>query len=137
MPFITEEVYHHLPGVEGSIMVSSWPAVDDKRDFPEDEARMEGVMEIIRAVRNLRAEMNVAAGRKARLIVRPREGAIDWKSAIASAETYFKRLASVSALELIGEGDPNPDKSASAVTDACALFMPLGDLVDVDKSFPA
>ncbi len=133
MPFITDEVYHHLPGVEGSIMVSSWPMTDGERDFPEDEARMEGVMEIIRTVRNLRAEMNVAAGRKARLIVRPREGAVDWKSAIASAETYFKRLASVSALELIGEGEPNPDKSASAVTDACALFMPLGDLVDVDK----
>ena len=133
MPFITDEVYHHLPGCDGSIMVSGWPAADGERDFPEDAQRLEGVMDIIRAVRNLRAEMNVAAGRKARLIVRPREGAIDWRSAIASAETYFKRLASVSALELIGEGDPNPDKSASAVTGACQLYMPLGDLVDVDK----
>ncbi len=133
MPFITDEVYHHLPGAEGSIMVSSWPEAKAEFDFPEDAARMEGVMEIIRTVRNLRAEMNVAAGRKARLIVRPREGAADWKTAIAAAETYFKRLASVSHLELIGEGDPNPDKAASAVTDACHLFMPLGDLVDIDK----
>ncbi len=133
MPFITDEVYHHLPGAEGSVMVSAWPEAKAEFDFPEDAARMEGVMEIIRTVRNLRAEMNVAAGRKARLIVRPREGAADWKSAIAAAETYFKRLASVSHLELIGEGDQNPEKSASAVTDACHLFMPLGDLVDIDK----
>ena len=133
MPFITDEVYHHLPGCEGSIMVSDWPAPDRELDFPEEAQRMEGVMDIIRAVRNLRAEMNVAAGRKARLIVRPRSGAVDWKGAIASSETYFKRLASVSALELIGEDDPNPDKSASAVTGACQLYMPLGDLVDVEK----
>jgi valyl-tRNA synthetase len=73
MPFITDEVYHHLPGADGSIMVSNWPEADAAHDFPEDEARMEGVMDIIRTVRNLRAEMNVAAGRKARLIVRPRE----------------------------------------------------------------
>jgi len=133
MPFITDEVYHHLPGADGSIMVSSWPEADAAHDFPEDEVRMEGVMDIIRAVRNLRAEMNVAAGRKARLIVRPREGAIDWGRAIAASETYFRRLASVSQLEMIGDADPNPDKSASAVTDAGQLFMPLGDLVDIDK----
>jgi valyl-tRNA synthetase len=133
MPFITDEVFHHLPGCEGSIMVSDWPAVDEAYDFPEDARRMEGVMDIIRAVRNLRAEMNVASGRRARLIVRPRDDQDGWRGAIAAAETYFKRLAWVSTLELIGEGDPNPEKSASAVTPACTLFMPLGDLVDIDR----
>ncbi|MGI6173279.1 MAG: valine--tRNA ligase [Christensenellales bacterium] len=130
MPFITDEVYRYLPGCEGSIMVSDWPVPEEKYDFPADAARMEGVMEIIRAVRNLRSEMNVAAGRKASLIVRPKD---DWKDTILSSEMYFQRLASASKLTILEADAPTPDKSASAVTAACELFVPLGDLVDVEK----
>ena len=130
MPFITEEIYGHLPGCDGMIITSAWPEADPAFDFTADAERMEGVMEVVRAVRNLRAEMNVAPGRRARLIIRPNEG---WDGAIAAAEPYFRRLAAASALELIGPDAPAPEKSASAHTACCGVYIPLGDLVDIPK----
>lgn len=130
MPFITEEVYGHLPGVDGMLITAAWPTVDPAFDFPDETASMEGIMEIVRTVRNMRAEMNVAPGRRARLMLRPHTG---WHEALSTAEGYFTRLAFASSLTILADGAPNPDKSASAVTSACELFLPLGDLVDVEK----
>ncbi len=130
MPFLTDEVYRYLPGHGPSIMVDRWPAAHAALDFPKDAETMEGVMDIIRAVRNLRAEMNVSPGKRATLILRPHGG---FTAALGGAEAYFMRLAGASALELLSEGAGNPDKSASAVTAAADIFIPLGELVDVDK----
>ena len=91
---------------------------------------MDGIMEVIRAIRNLRAEINVQPGRKATLMLQPPEG---WADALATAEGYFKRLANASGVELLDAHAANPEKSASAVTEPCELFIPLGELVDVDK----
>ena len=130
MPFITEEVYGYLPGYEGMLITSKWPEVKPEFDFADEAAQMEGVMEVIRAIRNLRAEMNVAPGKKATLILKPHDG---WKDALAAAEGYFKRLAGASSVEFIEASAANPEKSASAVTDPCELFIPLGELVDIEK----
>ncbi len=130
IPFVTEEVYSYLPGVEGMLITARWPEVRPEYDFPAEAARMEGVMEVIRTVRNLRAEMNVAPGRRATLLLKPHEG---WKDALTAAEGYFRRLAFASAVEILPADAPNPEKSASAVTGPCELFMPLGELVDVEK----
>jgi len=130
MPFITDEIFRYLPGTEGSIMVSAWPQAKDEFDFPAEAAQMEGVMDAIRAIRNLRAEMNVAVGRRARLIIRP---AALWRETFEHAGIYFTRLAFASAVELIGADSENPPKSAGAVCPSCELYIPLGDLVDVDK----
>ena len=130
IPFVTEEVYGYLPGVEGMLINASWPQAPAAYDFEEDASRMEGVMEVIRTVRNLRAEMNVAPGRRATLLLRPHQG---WKDALAAAGGYFRRLAFASKVEILEPQDANPEKSASAVTGPCELFMPLGELVDVDK----
>ena len=130
MPFITDEIFRHMPGTEGSIMVSAWPECRAEYDFPQQAAQMEGVMDAIRAIRNLRAEMNVSVGRRARLILRPREG---WAETLAHASIYFSRLAFASSVEEIGENDPNPEKSASCSCAAGDIYIPLGDLVDVDK----
>ena len=130
IPFVTEEVYSYLPGVEGMLITARWPEVRPEYDFSAEAARMEGVMEVIRTVRNLRAEMNVAPGRRATLLLKPHEG---WKDALTAAEGYFRRLAFASAVEILPADAPNPEKSASAVTGPCELFMPLGELVDVEK----
>ena len=130
MPFITEEVFGYLPGHKGMLITSQWPEAKPEYDFPAEADRMEGVMEVIRAIRNLRAEMNVAPGRKATLMLKPHEG---WSDALLAADGYFKRLAGASAVELLAADAPNPAKSASAVCDPCELFIPLGELVDVDK----
>ena len=130
IPFITEELYSYLPGVEGMLITSSWPECDPALDFPAEAAAFEGVKDVIVTIRNLRAEMNVAPAKRATLILKPHEG---WRDALASAEGYFKRLAGASNVEFIDAGTTNPEKSASAVTAPCELFIPLGELVDVEK----
>jgi len=130
MPFITEEIYSYLPGIDGMLITSQWPEIKAEYDFETEAAQMEGIMEIVRTIRNMRAEMNVAPGRRASLILRPHDG---WNEALSSAEGYFTRLAGASSLTILAEGDANPEKSASAVTGACELFMPLGELVDIEK----
>ena len=130
MPFITDEVYRYIPGTEGTIMLSDWPKVDDAMDFPQEAREMEGVMDVIRAVRNLRAEMNVSVGRRAHLIVRPKAG---WEHAMEGAGEYFGRLAWASGMQILGQDEEAPAKTVSAVSEAAELFIPLGDLVDVAK----
>ncbi len=130
MPFITDAVYRNIPGTQGTIMLSDWPVCDAALVFPEAAREMEGVMDVIRAVRNLRAEMNVAVGKRAHLMVRPKAG---WEKAMAGAGEYLQRLAWVSQMQLLCEQEAAPGKTVSAVSEAAELFIPLGDLVDVDK----
>ncbi|MBQ3574768.1 MAG: valine--tRNA ligase, partial [Clostridia bacterium] len=130
IPFITEELYSYLPNHEGMLITAQWPECKAEYDFTEEADRFRGVMEVIRAIRNLRAEMNVAPAKKATLILKPHDG---WKDSLQAAEGYFKRLAGASGVEIIEPAAQNPDKSASAVTAPCELFIPLGELVDVEK----
>ena len=130
MPFITEELYSYLPGHEGMLITSDWPVANPEHDFTEDAEQMEAVMEIIRAARNLRAEMKVNASKRATLILKP---APALEKAFRAAEGYFMRLAAASNVEYLAPDAPNPEKSASAVTPGASLFIPLGELVDVDK----
>ena len=130
MPFITDAVYRYIPGTEGTIMLSSWPQENAAYDFDEAAREMEGIMDVIRAVRNLRAEMNVAVGKRAHLIVRPKAG---WEAAMSGADEYLKRLAWVSEMQLLAQDGAAPGKTVSAVSEAAELFIPLGDLVDIDK----
>ncbi len=131
MPFVTEEVYRHLPGLENaSCMLADWPQAEEQYCFRDETAKMEGIMDMVRAIRNLRASMNVQAGHKARLMVRPAAG---WEQTIADAEGYFKRLANVSAMELLSGDAAITEKTVSAVCTAGEFFIPLGDLVDIDK----
>ena len=95
IPFITEELYSYLPNAEGMLISAAWPEPKPEYDFTAEAARFEGVMEVIRAIRNLRAEMNVAHSKRATLILKPHDG---WKDALAAAEGYFKRLAGASAV---------------------------------------
>ena len=130
MPFITDAVYRCIPGEQGTIMLSQWPQRDETLVFPEAAREMEGIMDVIRAVRNLRAEMNVAVGKRAHLIVRPKDG---WETAMRGADEYLKRLAWVSEMKLLGADEAAEGKTVSAVSEAAELFIPLGDLVDAEK----
>ena len=130
MPFLTEQVYKYLPGAEGFLMLSQWPECKAEYDFAADEEKMQGVMEIIRTIRNLRAEMNVAAGKRTRLMLVAGEG---WADTLKDADVYFRRLAGASESEVIADRSVITEKTVSAVTGAGELFIPLGDLVDFAK----
>ncbi|MDD4753989.1 MAG: valine--tRNA ligase, partial [Desulfitobacteriaceae bacterium] len=69
MPFITEEIWQHLPHEGETIMLSPWPDTEGMTSYAQEEAEMGLVMEVIRAVRNIRAEMNVPLGKRVNIIV--------------------------------------------------------------------
>ena len=130
MPFLTEQVYKYLPDSEGFLMLQKWPEYDETLVFPEDEGKMQGVMEIIRTIRNLRSEMNVAPSRRTRLMLLPAEG---WAETLRGGEGYFRRLAGAEQVELVSDRNAVTGKNVSAVVTAGELFIPLGDLVDFAK----
>ncbi len=129
MPFLTEEIYGRLPGRKGaSCMLSAWPAPVQTLDFPEESARMEGVMEMVRAIRNLRSQMNVQPGHRARLMVHATAG---WEEVLCAQERAFARLAGVSTLSLLAPDEKPQEKTVSAVCQAGEMLIPLGELVDI------
>ena len=130
MPFLTEAVYKSLPGSEGFLMLSGWPNINPAYDFTSEEDHMQGVMDMIKTIRNLRSEMNVAAGKRTRLMLLPSDG---WAETLNGAEQYFQRLAGVSHSEILKDRAAVTEKTVSAVCAAGELFIPLGDLVDFEK----
>ncbi len=130
MPFLTEQVYKYLPETEGFLMLQKWPETNAELIFSEDEQRMQGIMEIIRTIRNLRSEMNVAPSKRTRLMLLPAEG---WSETLRGGDGYFRRLAGASETELLDTRDTVKEKTVSAVIAAGELFIPLGDLVDFEK----
>ena len=111
-------------------MLQRWPEAKAEYDFPEEEKRMQGIMEIIRSIRNLRSEMNVAPSRRTRLMLVPAEG---WSDTLRGGEGYFKKLAGAESVEIITDRNAVSGKNVSAVIAAGEQFIPLGDLVDFEK----
>ena len=130
MPFLTEQVYKSLPGSNGFIMLKAWPEIKAELDFPTEEKQMDGVIEMIRVIRNLRTEMNVAPSKRTRMMFVANEG---WGATLAASDMYFRRLAGASETVVIAESELGNEKTVSAVTEAATIYIPLGDLVDFDK----
>ena len=130
MPFITEEIYTHLNTEGESITVAKWPEYDENLKDEKAEEEMDFIIEAIKALRNLRAEMNVPPSRKAKIIALSSKEA---ENAFKSGVTYFEKLASASQVEFITSKDNLEDNLVSLVTSGGELFMPLLDLVDKEK----
>lgn len=131
MPFITEEIYSHLITDDESIMISSWPEYSDSIMYPEEERQMSFIMDSVRGIRNLRAEMNVPMSRKAKAIFVTGDSTL--KNLIDSEKATFGRLAGLS--DAVHQSDKEGiDKDAVAVVvDGAEIFIPLEDLIDMKK----
>ncbi|MDI3534092.1 MAG: valyl-tRNA synthetase [Thermosediminibacterales bacterium] len=131
MPFITEEIWQHLPHEGESIMVSKWPEFDEANCFPDDESKMYLIMEAIRSIRNIRGELNVAPSRKAEAVVRVSSD--DVLEILKEGAVYIKNLANVSKITFIEKKEDVPKKAMTAVISGAEIYMPLEGLVDIDK----
>jgi valyl-tRNA synthetase len=111
-------------------MISAWPTYDEKLYFPQDEKDMQLIMDAIKAVRNIKVEMNVPPSRKNKLIfvAGPAEGAI-----LDSGTKFFERLAGASEITVQPDGSGIPSDAVSAVIAGAEIFIPLEDLVDIKK----
>ncbi|WP_294393317.1 valine--tRNA ligase [uncultured Clostridium sp.] len=129
MPFITEEIYTVLTGEE-TIVNAAWPEFNEALVNKEAEENMAYVIEAIKGLRNVRAEMNVPPSRKAKVIAYI--GA-DAEEAFTNGVSYIEKLASASEVEFIKDKSTVPANAVSLVVKGGELFMPLLDLVDKDK----
>ena len=130
MQFLTEQVYKYLPDTEGFLMLQKWPEYREDFCFSDDEQKMQGIMEIIRTIRNLRSEMNVSPSKRTRLMLLAADG---WKDTLSGGDGYFRKLAGASETVMLNDRNEVKEKTVSAVTAAGELFIPLGDLVDFEK----
>ena len=129
MPFITEEIFTHLSDEE-TITTSEWPTFDEALVNAEAEKDMAYVIEAIKSLRNVRAEMNVPPSRKAKVIAYIGEEA---KAAFEAGSAYMEKLASASEVEFTNNKEEVPANAVSVVVKGGELFMPLLDLVDKEK----
>ena len=131
MPFITEEIYRHLRTDDESVMISEWPVYRLEWDDPDSEKKMYSIMEAVRSIRNIRAEMKVPAARKIKVlfIIEDEElGTIFNKEA-----STFMRLSGVSGFTVSKNKSDIPDGAVSSVISGVEIFIPLEDLIDFDK----
>ncbi|WP_444683973.1 valine--tRNA ligase [Alkalicoccus luteus] len=128
MPFITEEVWQHLPHEGESITRAAWP---EENPYGNDQAvkDMQLLQEIIRSVRNTRAELNVPMSREITLHVKAADEHV--KEQLERGQAYLERFCNPSEL-LIGTELEAPEKSMSSVLSGVELYMPLAGLLDLD-----
>ncbi|PJI09646.1 MULTISPECIES: valine--tRNA ligase [Clostridium] len=130
MPYITEEIYQHLGGEYESIAISKWPCYDEKLKNDESEKAMDYIIEAIKSIRNVRAEMNVPPSKKAKIMIFTDD---ENKRAFELGKNYFEKLAYASEVSFLKTKNEAPENAVSCVTKSAELFMPLLDLIDVDK----
>ena len=130
MPFITEELYQKLPGHEETIMLSNWPQQDPVFQFPEECERMESLMEIVRSIRNLRAEMKVPPAQRISVRLNVPE---TLTGAYRAMTAYVERLAGADSVS-VTSGDFTADRQdVHLVCTGVDVLIPLTSLVDIEK----
>lgn len=131
IPYITEEIWANLPGKTNDLIVESWPVYDENKDYKAAEKAIEFIMEAVKSIRNIRAEMNVVPSKKAKAIFMTTDNEL--KNILSLSERYFKTLASASEIEIVENKENISDDAMSAVVGNCTIFLPLEDLVDIEK----
>ena len=123
MPFITEEIWQTMPHEGESIMIESYPKYDESLNFKKSVEQMHSIMDVIRAIRNRRSEMNVPPSKKAKVYI-----AANNQKTFINGNAYITKLAYASEVEVSDNFDlPG---SITIVTDDARVYIPMDQLVD-------
>ncbi len=131
MPFITEEIFCNVQSDEASIMVSSWPEYREAWNFAKDEMAVETIKEAVRGIRNVRAGMNVAPSKKAKVIVVSEKTEI--REIFKTSSVFFATLAYASEVAVQENKEGIGEDAVSAVIHDAVIYMPFAELVDIEK----
>jgi len=131
MPFITEEIWQMLSKDKVSIMLSSWCSGDAEELDEEAEAQLSASMDVIKAIRNLRSELNIAPGKRAavRIIPQSREA----REAFELSKNYILNLAFLSEFDILPIDAAKPDQAVAAIASKAEVYLLLRGLIDVEK----
>ncbi|MGK4116863.1 valine--tRNA ligase [Lysinibacillus capsici] len=130
MPFITEEIWQHLPHEGESITVAAWPTVRTDLHFADEADNMKLLMDIIRSVRNIRAEVNTPMSKKVPLFISAKDAAT--AAVLKDNQAYLEKFCNPDTLT-IGEGLEAPGQSMTAVVTGAQVFLPLVGLINLEE----
>lgn len=130
MPFITEEIWQNLPHEGESITIAAWPTVDESLSNKERAGEMKLLMDIIRSVRNIRAEVNTPMSKPVPLYLLTKDAKTT--AILETNRKYIEKFCNPENLT-IGEAIDTPSKSMSAVVTGAELFLPLEGLINIDE----
>ena len=126
MPFITEEIWQTLPHGGESVMISDYPEYSEQLNFADTEADVEIVLQAIKAIRNIRAEMNVPPSHKATVYIET-----EMADAFKAGEEFIKKLAFADKV-IINEG-VSLSNAVDIVSEGAKISIPLNELIDIEK----
>ncbi|MBO5298730.1 MAG: valine--tRNA ligase, partial [Clostridia bacterium] len=126
MPFITEEIWQTIPHEGEALVIAPYPEYDEKLSFPADAAAMENVKALIKNIRQLRIDMNVPASKKTSLYIETEN-----PEEYARGAEFLKRLAGASEIKI--NENVSLEKTATALSSDAKAYIPMGELVDVEK----
>lgn len=130
MPFISEEIWQHLPHQGDTITLAAWPEYDPALENADAAREMSLLMDVIRAVRNIRAEVNVPMSKKVELMLNAGDDQV--LQIVRRNEIYVQRFCNTSSFTA-GTGLEAPDKAMTAVVTGAELYLPLAGLIDIDQ----
>ena len=128
IPFVTEEIYSNLPNTQGSIMVAEFPRYNSKAAYKKEAKAFEGVMGIIKAVRAMKKDADCPPSKKVELNV-----VTESRRLIQVNKDCIMKLSGASALNFVESAADVEGKTVSAITEIAQIYVPLGELVDLQK----
>ncbi|MBQ3596853.1 MAG: valine--tRNA ligase [Clostridia bacterium] len=128
VPFMTEKIYKSIPNSQGPLMLAEFPRYNAKFNFSSAVKDFEPIREIIKNVRNIKAKVGAAPSKKVKLFV-----ITENKKQIKNGAVYVEKLSGVSDICFIENKSALTEKFVSQVIDGAELFIPLGDLVDLQS----
>jgi len=131
MPFITEEIWGHLPESGERLISSAWPKFNEEMVFVDSEKKLDLIMSIVRSIRNIKAEMEVAPSKRIKANFLPKNEEI--ASIIELGRGYFKTLVNVEDMTIINDKTEAGNDCAASVIEGVQIYIPLSDLIDYDK----
>ncbi|MEH7236200.1 valine--tRNA ligase [Bacillus sp. JJ1562] len=130
MPFITEEIWQNLPHYGESITVAKWPEVNPEQSDNQAAGEMRLLVDIIRSVRNIRAEVNTPMSKQIKLHIKAKDETV--LSQLEKNRSYLERFCNPSELVIATE-ITSPDKAMTSVVTGAELFLPLEGLINIDE----
>lgn len=131
MPFITEEIWQHLPHDGETIMLQKWPQFMEVMEDLDAEEQMEIIMDVIKSVRNIRSLENIPPSKKAQIIVAANNP--ENEGHIKGGVKYIEHLASAEHVEIHQSLIEKPEQAITAVVRGMEIYIPLKGLIDIEK----
>ncbi|MDE7182404.1 MAG: class I tRNA ligase family protein, partial [Clostridia bacterium] len=128
IPFVTDEIYRNLPNASGTIMTKEFPRYNSKLAYKKDAQAFEGIMDIIKAVRAVKTELDCPPSKKVNLYM-----VTESKRFILANEDSILKLAGAKDIKFITSAEEAGENAVTKVLAIGTMYIPMGELVDLEK----